>query len=116
MNCCAQIAVALGRTVYMWNAGTGGVDELCSLPNEGDYVCSVAWSADGAYLAVGTSDAKVGGRRMACGCLETRATGRSEVCWVSRRSPVRQRGAGMPAIARSVLAASPWPGRRRLAP
>ncbi|KAF5835961.1 WD40-repeat-containing domain protein [Dunaliella salina] len=29
------------------------------MPNVGDYVSSVAWSADGAYLAVGTSDAKV---------------------------------------------------------
>ena len=29
------------------------------MPNEGDYVSSIAWSADGAYLAVGTSDTKV---------------------------------------------------------
>lgn len=56
---CLQIAVALGRTVYLWNAAAGSVEELCSMPNEGDYVSSVAWSADGAYLAVGTSDAKV---------------------------------------------------------
>lgn len=54
-----QIAVALGRTVYLWNAGSGSVEELCTCPNEGDYICSVAWSADGAYIALGTSDAKV---------------------------------------------------------
>jgi WD40 repeat protein len=54
-----QIAVALGRTVYLWNAGTGAVEELCSCPNEGDYICSVAWSADGAFVALGTSDSKV---------------------------------------------------------
>jgi hypothetical protein len=35
------------------------VEELCSCPNEGDYICSVAWSADGTHLALGTSDAKV---------------------------------------------------------
>lgn len=51
--------MALGRTVYLWNASDGTVGELCTLPNESDYVGSVAWSADGAYLALGTSDAKV---------------------------------------------------------
>ena len=55
----AQIAVALGRTVYLWNAGSGAVEELCSCANEADYICSVAWSGDGSYLALGTSDAKV---------------------------------------------------------
>ncbi|KAJ9525874.1 hypothetical protein QJQ45_009250 [Haematococcus lacustris] len=58
-SCNNSIAIALGSTVYLWNAATGSVEELCTLPNEGDYVGSVAWSADGAYLAVGTSDAKV---------------------------------------------------------
>ena len=53
------IAVALGRTVYLWNAGTGSVEELCTCPNEGDYICSLAWSADGSFLALGTSDSKV---------------------------------------------------------
>ena len=45
--------------MYLWNAGSGGVEELCTCPIEGDYISSVAWGADGAYLAVGTSDAKV---------------------------------------------------------
>jgi cell division cycle protein 20 (cofactor of APC complex) len=54
-----QIAVALGPTVYLWNASTGSVEELCSLKNEGDYVTSVAWAADSTHIAVGTSDAKV---------------------------------------------------------
>ena len=35
------------------------MEELCTCPGEGDYICSVAWGADGQYLAVGTSDAKV---------------------------------------------------------
>ena len=51
--------MALGRTVYLWNAGSGAVEELCSCANEADYICSVAWSGDGSYLALGTSDAKV---------------------------------------------------------
>lgn len=54
-----QIAIALGPTVYLWNASTGSIDELCSCKNEGDYITSVQWAADNSHLAVGTSDAKV---------------------------------------------------------
>jgi cell division cycle protein 20 (cofactor of APC complex) len=67
-----QIAVALGRTIYLWNAASGSVEELCSLPGESDYICSVAWSSDGTYLAVGTSDAKVqiwDASRLVCICV-----------------------------------------------
>lgn len=53
------IAVALGRSVYLWNAGSGTVDELFTMANEGDYVSSLRWGSDGNFLAVGTSDAKV---------------------------------------------------------
>ncbi|KAG2428164.1 hypothetical protein HXX76_011844 [Chlamydomonas incerta] len=53
------IAVALGRSVYLWNAASGGVEELCTVPNEGDYISALKWGSDGNFLAVGTSDAKV---------------------------------------------------------
>lgn len=53
------IAVALGATVYLWNAGTGSVEELCTCKNEGDYVSSLQWAPDSSHLAIGTSDAKV---------------------------------------------------------
>jgi cell division cycle protein 20 (cofactor of APC complex) len=55
----AQIAIALGRSVYLWNAGSGSVEELCEAPTEGDYISSVQWASDGSHLAVGTSDARV---------------------------------------------------------
>jgi cell division cycle protein 20 (cofactor of APC complex) len=54
-----QIAVALGPAVYLFNAATGSVEELCSCKNEGDYITSVQWASDSSHLAVGTSDAKV---------------------------------------------------------
>lgn len=54
-----QIAVALGPAVYLWNAGTGSVEELCTCKNEGDYVSSLQWAPDSSHLAIGTSDAKV---------------------------------------------------------
>jgi cell division cycle protein 20 (cofactor of APC complex) len=52
------LAVALGPTVYMWNATTGSIEELMSTDDD-DVVTSVGWTADGSYLAVGTNDAEV---------------------------------------------------------
>lgn len=54
-----QIAVALGPTVYLFNATTSSIDELCTCPSEGEYITSVSWASDGTHLAVGTSSAKV---------------------------------------------------------
>ncbi|XP_008213300.1 fizzy isoform X1 [Nasonia vitripennis] len=48
------LAVALGANVYLWNAGTGTIEQLFELEGN-DYVCSVAWIQEGLYLAVGTT-------------------------------------------------------------
>ena len=53
------LAVALGQTVYLWNATTGSIDELCTTPAEDDHITSVSWVQDGNYLAVGTNHAEV---------------------------------------------------------
>jgi len=59
-SCNNTLAVALGPTVYMWNAGTGSIEELMSLSGPEDYVTSVSWIKEGGgYLAVGTSSADV---------------------------------------------------------
>jgi cell division cycle protein 20 (cofactor of APC complex) len=52
------LAVALSQTVYLWNAGTGDIQELCTLDGSGsdNYVSSVSWVQEGgAHLAIGTS-------------------------------------------------------------
>jgi cell division cycle protein 20 (cofactor of APC complex) len=54
-----HIAVALGDTVYLWNAESGDITELCHTENPGDYISSVSWAFDGAHLAVGTRDSAV---------------------------------------------------------
>jgi cell division cycle 20-like protein 1 (cofactor of APC complex) len=38
------LAVGLGASVYMWNAGSGQVFKLCDLSSQGDLITSVAWS------------------------------------------------------------------------
>ena len=52
------LAIALGPTVYLWNAADGSIEQLCEL-EEGDHVTSVSWGADGKYLSVGTDSACV---------------------------------------------------------
>mmetsp|Transcript_26699 Transcript_26699/g.70115 ORF Transcript_26699/g.70115 Transcript_26699/m.70115 type:complete len:460 (-) Transcript_26699:483-1862(-) len=53
------LAVALGTTVYLWNAATGAIEQLCETTREGDHITSVSWSPDGSRLAVGTHHAEV---------------------------------------------------------
>lgn len=52
-----KVAVALGPTVYVWDAATGSIVELLTLENE-DYVCSVSWlpgETNDGHVAVGTA-------------------------------------------------------------
>jgi cell division cycle 20, cofactor of APC complex len=52
------LAVALSNTVYLWNATSGDIQELCTFEGDGEnsHISSVAWVQEGgAHLAVGTS-------------------------------------------------------------
>ncbi|KAI4460335.1 cell division cycle 20 cdc20 fizzy -related [Holotrichia oblita] len=48
------LAAALGSHVYLWNAGTGKIEELMEMSGN-DYICSLAWIQEGDFLAVGTT-------------------------------------------------------------
>jgi cell division cycle 20, cofactor of APC complex len=37
------LAVALGQAVYLWNADTGEITHLVTLPERDDYITSVSW-------------------------------------------------------------------------
>ena len=52
------LAVALANTVYLWNAQSGEIQELCTFEGGADaHISSVAWVQEGgAHLAVGTSN------------------------------------------------------------
>lgn len=52
------VAVALASTVYLWNAGSGDIQQLMQCSNEDDYISSVSWAADGKHIAIGTSNAE----------------------------------------------------------
>lgn len=53
------LAVGLANQVYLWDAGMGSIVLLKKMEDDNEYICSVSWSKDGNFLAVGTSDCKV---------------------------------------------------------
>ena len=54
-----QVAIALGQSVFLWNAATGSIAELPACREADDHVTSVSWAADGKHIAVGTDSATV---------------------------------------------------------
>ncbi|XP_031636529.1 cell division cycle protein 20 homolog isoform X3 [Contarinia nasturtii] len=52
------VTVALGKIIYLWNAGTGNIEQLREYDN-GDHACSLAWIQEGNVLAIGASDGTV---------------------------------------------------------
>jgi cell division cycle protein 20 (cofactor of APC complex) len=57
-SCANQVAIALEQSVYIWNASSGSVANLMDCGSD-NYVSSVRWSGDGAYLSIGLSDGDV---------------------------------------------------------
>lgn len=53
------LAVALHNSVYLWDATQGDITLLMKMERDEDYICSLSWTKEGSYLAVGTSDCKV---------------------------------------------------------
>ncbi|KAL7841984.1 hypothetical protein SRHO_G00236730 [Serrasalmus rhombeus] len=53
------LAVALSEQVYLWDAAQGDITLLKKMEEENSYICSVSWSRDGNFLAIGTSTCKV---------------------------------------------------------
>lgn len=52
------VTVALGSSVYLWNAGTGTIEVLFET-EDGEHVCSLSWIEEGHILAVGTLSGNV---------------------------------------------------------
>ncbi|BGP16460.1 hypothetical protein JCM10213_003907 [Rhodosporidiobolus nylandii] len=62
------VAIGLAESVYVWNAASGDVTELCHVGSVGDasvlaegdeYICSVKFTEDGSHLAVGLASGPV---------------------------------------------------------
>jgi len=53
------LGVALGDSIYLWNATDGSIQQLMQTQGEQSHVTSLAWIGQGNFMAVGTSDHKV---------------------------------------------------------
>ncbi|KAF1383859.1 hypothetical protein PFLUV_G00136220 [Perca fluviatilis] len=53
------LAVALHNSVYLLDASQGDITLLMRLESEDIYICSLSWTKEGTYLAIGTSDCKI---------------------------------------------------------
>ncbi|KAL5973624.1 hypothetical protein ACLOJK_030278 [Asimina triloba] len=53
------VAIALGSTVYLWDASSGSTSELVTVDEDNGPVTSVSWAPDGRHLAVGLNSSLV---------------------------------------------------------
>jgi cell division cycle protein 20 (cofactor of APC complex) len=53
------LGVALGDSIYLWNASDGSIQQLMQTQGEQSHVTSLSWIGQGNFMAVGTSDHKV---------------------------------------------------------
>ncbi|XP_027350661.1 cell division cycle 20.2, cofactor of APC complex-like [Abrus precatorius] len=53
------LSIALGNTVYLWNASDSSTAELVTVDEEDGPVTSVSWAPDGRHLAIGLNNSHV---------------------------------------------------------
>lgn len=53
------LSIALGNTVYLWNASDSSTAELVTVDDEDGPVTSVSWAPDGRHLAIGLNNSLV---------------------------------------------------------
>nr|GMD68122.1 cell division cycle 20.2, cofactor of APC complex-like [Ipomoea batatas] len=53
------LSVALGSTVYLWDASDGSTSELFTIDDENGPVTSVKWAPDGRHIAIGLNNSDV---------------------------------------------------------
>lgn len=53
------LAIALGDTVYLWDASIGNTSELVTVNSEDGPVASISWAPDGCHIAIGLSNSDV---------------------------------------------------------
>jgi cell division cycle protein 20 (cofactor of APC complex) len=56
---CNVLAIALGNTVYLWDASNGSTSELVTIDDENGPVTSVSWAPDGQHIAIGLNNSEV---------------------------------------------------------
>ncbi|XP_030499408.2 cell division cycle 20.1, cofactor of APC complex [Cannabis sativa] len=58
-GCSNVLAIALGNTVFLWDATEGSTSELVTMDEESGPVTSVSWAPDGRHIAIGLNNSEV---------------------------------------------------------
>ncbi|KAJ0965521.1 hypothetical protein J5N97_026659 [Dioscorea zingiberensis] len=53
------LSIALGNTVYLWNATDGSTSELTTVDEDYGPVTSVSWAPDGQHIAIGLNSSEI---------------------------------------------------------
>uniref|UniRef100_A0A6V7QXZ8 CDC20/Fizzy WD40 domain-containing protein n=1 Tax=Ananas comosus var. bracteatus TaxID=296719 RepID=A0A6V7QXZ8_ANACO len=53
------LSIALGNTVYLWDASSGSTSELVTVDDDSGPVTSVSWAPDGRHIAVGLNSSDI---------------------------------------------------------
>lgn len=58
-GCSNVLSIALGNTVYLWNANDGSTSELMTVDEDDGPVTSVSWAPDGRHIAIGLNSSDI---------------------------------------------------------
>ncbi|KAJ8438594.1 hypothetical protein Cgig2_010378 [Carnegiea gigantea] len=58
-GCSNVLAIAIGNTVYLWNASNGSTSELVTVDDDKGPVTSVNWDPDSCHIAIGLNNSEV---------------------------------------------------------
>jgi len=53
------LSIALGDTLYLWDASSGSTSELVTIDEDSGPITSVSWAPDGRHIAVGLNSSDV---------------------------------------------------------
>ena len=53
------LSIALGDTVYLWDASSGSTSELVTVDEDSGPITSVSWAPDGRHIAVGLNSSDI---------------------------------------------------------
>ncbi|GJN41327.1 hypothetical protein PR202_gn00685 [Eleusine coracana subsp. coracana] len=53
------LSIALGNTVYLWDASSGSTSELVTIDEDNGPVTSISWAPDGRHIAIGLNSSDI---------------------------------------------------------
>jgi cell division cycle protein 20 (cofactor of APC complex) len=53
------LSIALGDTMYLWDASSGSTSELVTVEEDNGPITSVSWAPDGRHLAIGLNSSDI---------------------------------------------------------